>query len=240
MTAPPRPWARSCPTPVAGSTSSAATPTPPSPGGSGAFTITTTLTAASGASLQATTQANVSVIPLTLTGQLNPASDSGLSNQDGITNVTQPNFNGTSEPGAVVTLVAQPLGGGSAFQIAQTTTNSSGFWSVNSSHALQRLVCHHGHRQRQLRPDDNRRRSCPRRIRSKSTPRRRRSAPSPSTGPPARSASSSRTTWRASIWPASRLRLFVHERGREARRQPGGGRHGATTLPTGPRARRCC
>ena len=84
------------------------------PGSSGAFTITTTLTAASGASLQSTTQANVSVIPLTLTGQLNPASDSGLSNQDGITNVTQPNFNGTSEPGAVVTLVASPLGGGSA------------------------------------------------------------------------------------------------------------------------------
>jgi len=103
------------------------------PGGSGAFTITTTLTAASGASLQATAQASVSVIPLTLTGQLNPASDSGLSNQDGITNITQPNFNGTSEPGAVVTLVAQPLGGGSAIQIAQTATSSSGFWSVNSS-----------------------------------------------------------------------------------------------------------
>jgi uncharacterized repeat protein (TIGR01451 family) len=103
------------------------------PGSSGAFTITTTLTAASGASLQATTRANVSVTPISLTAQLNPASDSGLSNQDGITNVTQPNFNGTSEPGAVVTLVAQPTGGGSAFQIAQTTTSTSGFWSVNSS-----------------------------------------------------------------------------------------------------------
>ncbi len=101
--------------------------------GSGAFTVTTTLTAASGASLQSTTQANVRVIPLTLTGQLNANSDSGLSNQDGVTNVTQPNFNGTSEPGAVVTLVAQPLGGGSSFPIAQTTTNSSGFWNINSS-----------------------------------------------------------------------------------------------------------
>ena len=104
------------------------------PGGSGAFTITTTLTAASGASIQATSQAKVSFTPLTLTGQLNRASDSGLSNQDAITNVAQPNFNGTSTPGAVVTLVAQPTGGGSAFQIAQTTTNSSGFWNVDTSH----------------------------------------------------------------------------------------------------------
>jgi uncharacterized repeat protein (TIGR01451 family) len=102
-------------------------------GGSGAFTITTTLTAASGASLQATTQAKVSVTPLSLTGQLNPASDSGASNHDAITNVNQPNFNGTSSPGAVVTLVAQPTSGGSAFQIAQTTTNTSGFWNVNAS-----------------------------------------------------------------------------------------------------------
>ena len=104
------------------------------PGGSGAFTVTTTLTAASGASLQSTAQANVSVVPISLTGQLNPASDSGPSNQDGITNSAQPNFNGTSEPGAIVTLVAQPLGGGSAFQIAQITTSTSGFWSVNSNH----------------------------------------------------------------------------------------------------------
>ena len=103
-------------------------------GGIGAFNVTTTLTAASGASLKATTQATVSVIPLTLTGQLNSASDSGASSHDGITNVATPNFNGTSEPGAVVTLVAQPLSGGSAFQIAQTTTNSSGFWNVNASH----------------------------------------------------------------------------------------------------------
>ena len=103
------------------------------PGGSGAFTITTTLTAASGASLQATTQASVVAIPLTVSGQLNPASDSGISNQDRITNVTQPNFNGTSEPGAVVKLVAQPLAGGSAFQIGQATTSSGGFWSINSN-----------------------------------------------------------------------------------------------------------
>jgi uncharacterized repeat protein (TIGR01451 family) len=103
------------------------------PGGSGSFTITTTLTAASGASLQATSHANVSVVPLTLTGQLNPASDSGPSNQDHVTNINQPNFNGTSQAGTLITLFAQSTGGGTPLQIAQTTTNSSGFWSVNAS-----------------------------------------------------------------------------------------------------------
>jgi uncharacterized repeat protein (TIGR01451 family) len=106
------------------------------PNGATAFTITTTLTAASGASLQATTQVGVSVVPLTLTGQLNPASDSGTSNQDHITNITEPNFNGTSEPGAVVTVYAQPTGGGAAVQIAQTATNSSGFWNVNANQPI--------------------------------------------------------------------------------------------------------
>jgi uncharacterized repeat protein (TIGR01451 family) len=106
------------------------------PNGATAFTITTTLTAASGASLQATSQVSVSVVPLTLTGQLNPASDSGPSNQDHITNFNQPNFNGTSEPGAVVTLYALPTAGGAPIQIAQTTTNSSGFWNVNAGQPI--------------------------------------------------------------------------------------------------------
>jgi uncharacterized repeat protein (TIGR01451 family) len=106
------------------------------PNGATTFTITTTLTSASGASLKATSQVGVSVVPLNLTAQLNPASDSGPSNQDHITNVSQPNFTGTSEAGAVVTLFAQPTGGGSAFPIGQTTTNSSGFWSISANQPL--------------------------------------------------------------------------------------------------------
>ena len=47
--------------------------------------------------------------PLNLIGRLNPASDSGASYTDGITNVVQPNFQGwTSEGGALVYLYATP------------------------------------------------------------------------------------------------------------------------------------
>jgi uncharacterized repeat protein (TIGR01451 family) len=106
------------------------------PNGASAFTITTTLTAASGASLQATNQVAVTVVPLTLTGQLNPASDSGVSHQDHITNISQPNFNGTSTPGAIITLYAQSTGGGSATPIGQTTADSSGFWNISANRPL--------------------------------------------------------------------------------------------------------
>jgi hypothetical protein len=68
-----------------------------------------------------------------LTGQLNPASDTGASNQDAITSVTTPNFTGTSNPGAAVTVFAQPTVGGAPTPIAQTTTNNFGIWSANSA-----------------------------------------------------------------------------------------------------------
>ena len=55
--------------------------------------------------------ANVADVPLVVTGRLNPASDSGESNSDDITNVVQPNFIGTTnQPGATVTLYALATG----------------------------------------------------------------------------------------------------------------------------------
>ena len=65
-----------------------------------------------GSTVTITNTANVADVPLTVTGKLNPASDSGISNSDKITNVVQPNFLGTtSEPDATVTLFAQASGG---------------------------------------------------------------------------------------------------------------------------------
>lgn len=73
---------------------------------------------------------------VTVTGRLNPASDSGISNSDAITNVQQPNFQGTaSEAGALVFLYATPFGGTPTL-IGQTTADANGAWSITSNTAL--------------------------------------------------------------------------------------------------------
>jgi streptogramin lyase len=110
-------------------------------GGGGSFTITTTIHDAGGASVTVSGPASVLgvpivvpiVVPINLTGQLNPSSDSGVSNQDAITNVTQPNFFGNSAPGSIIQLFAQATSGGNTFLIGQGVTDASGFWSVNSN-----------------------------------------------------------------------------------------------------------
>ena len=74
--------------------------------------------------------------PMLLAGVLNPASDSGVSNTDAVTNVVQPNFLGAaSEPGAVVFLYATPQGGAPVL-IGQATVASNGAWSITSNVAL--------------------------------------------------------------------------------------------------------
>ena len=78
----------------------------------------------------------VADVPLTVTGKLNPASDSGVSNSDDITNVVQPNFLGTtSQPNATVTLFAQ-ASGGTVVVIGQGVSNASDAWSITANHAL--------------------------------------------------------------------------------------------------------
>ena len=73
--------------------------------------------------------------PVPLTGFLNPASDSGVSNHDAITNVVQPNFFGTTEPGAVVTYtILTP--GGRLINLGSVTAQTSGFYSLTSGVAL--------------------------------------------------------------------------------------------------------
>jgi hypothetical protein len=103
-------------------------------GGTGSFPITVTVLEDGGTSLTIANAAAVADVPLVLTGQLNPASDSGKFNNDGVTNVSGPNFFGTIEPFADVTLYATPTGGGPAKQIGQGQADSSGNWSITSNH----------------------------------------------------------------------------------------------------------
>jgi hypothetical protein len=89
----------------------------------------------------------VNNLAINLNGKLNPSSDSGQSNSDAITFVTQPNFFGTAtvnypdgeviaSAGADITLYATPVGGGSPFLIGQTEALSDGSWSITSNVAL--------------------------------------------------------------------------------------------------------
>jgi len=101
-------------------------------GGSHAFDVKVWVTDKEGANLFTNVTQTVNDVPIVVTGQLNPASDSGVSNSDGITNVAQPDFFGTSEPLSTVSLYSGPVGGAHTTLIGQGTTDSSGHWNVKS------------------------------------------------------------------------------------------------------------
>jgi PKD repeat protein len=77
--------------------------------------------------------ATVAAGPNNLNGILNPASDSGKSNVDEITNVTQPNFYGTTLPFANVTLYATPAAGGTPVAVGIAEASSDGGWSSTTN-----------------------------------------------------------------------------------------------------------
>lgn len=101
-------------------------------GGMGQFPITVYITDVGGSKLTIHNTAKVADAPIVLTGVLDTASDSGMSNTDAITNVNHPVFHGTSEPFSHVTLFATPTGGGAARQIGQTTAKADGSWKITS------------------------------------------------------------------------------------------------------------
>jgi hypothetical protein len=79
---------------------------------------------------------SVADVPIVLTGDLSPESDSGISNSDKITNLTTPTFTGRSEAGSTVRVVATAQGTGTHFALGTTTTDSSGAWSLTSAVSL--------------------------------------------------------------------------------------------------------
>lgn len=103
--------------------------------GLGAFTIGVVTRDHGGAATTAygTVNVNASTSPLPLTGALDPSSDTGVSQTDGITNDTTPMFVGTSQPGATVRLVAiradQP---NVTIPIGTTLADAAGAWRITS------------------------------------------------------------------------------------------------------------
>jgi hypothetical protein len=98
----------------------------------GSFTIQVFIQDDDGSRLTVTNTATVTDNPIVLTGQLNPADDSGQSNfVTDVTNVTQPHFSGSSEPFSHVTLVATSSGG-TPVSIGTVQADSAGFWDLES------------------------------------------------------------------------------------------------------------
>ena len=102
-------------------------------GGTGHYPILVNVVDTGGARTTVAGTANVADVPIVLGGQLDPASDHGLSNSDGVTNVNQPTFTGMTQGGAVVKLFAQPSGGGPLMAIGQAGTDASGAWKITSA-----------------------------------------------------------------------------------------------------------
>jgi hypothetical protein len=66
----------------------------------------------------------------TFTGGLDPSSDTGVSNTDGITSIDQPTFRGTATPYAIVQLLARPQGQSNLVSLGQTVTGPDGLWTL--------------------------------------------------------------------------------------------------------------
>ncbi len=78
--------------------------------------------------------ATVSAPVVSITGQLNPLSDSGVSNTDGITNINTPNFFGMTQPGATVVVYASTNASRYTVRVPVGTgvADTAGRWSINT------------------------------------------------------------------------------------------------------------
>ena len=65
-------------------------------------------------------------------GALSPSSDTGMSNQDGITNINRPTFIGTAPTGSTVQLLVQWYGQNNQVQVGQGLVDSTGRWSIQT------------------------------------------------------------------------------------------------------------
>jgi hypothetical protein len=69
-----------------------------------------------------------------LSGSLTPASDSGVSHTDGITNNTTPTFAGTAPPGTTVQLFGQRQLDSTPVMLGQGISDATGQWQITVSH----------------------------------------------------------------------------------------------------------
>ena len=105
--------------------------------GFGTYPVTVNIHDQDGLTLAITNTAVVADVPLVVTGQLNPGSDSDELNSGDITKVVQPNFFGTTnQPGATVTLYALAAGSSTPVVIGRGVSNADDAWSITSTQAL--------------------------------------------------------------------------------------------------------
>jgi len=94
----------------------------------GGFAVTVRVLHAGGGNATATATATV-LVPLS--GALSPSSDSGVSNSDGITNVTRPVITGLGQAGATVQVYAAPSASpASLTQVGTGLIDATGHWSI--------------------------------------------------------------------------------------------------------------
>jgi hypothetical protein len=94
------------------------------------FPVTVSIHDDGGAVVTVVAAATVNDVPVT--AQLDPATDTGLSNVDGITKDAQPRFFGTAEALSSILLYAAPFGTPSYSLIGQASADSGGAWSITS------------------------------------------------------------------------------------------------------------
>ena len=100
---------------------------------SGTYTRTITLSDPGAPTLETQSSAiTVTDVPIVLTAALDPASDSGQSNADFITNVTTPTYYGTSEPGSIVELFLTTAPATPRL-LGQTVADASGSWRITTT-----------------------------------------------------------------------------------------------------------
>jgi hypothetical protein len=105
-------------------------------GGAGTFLVRVTVGSGSAPTLATTSfTINVAATPIMLTGHLSPSSDTGLSNNDGITRDTTPTYEGVSAPMSTIRVFAMPSSG-TPIQIGLTQAGLSGAWSAPATVAL--------------------------------------------------------------------------------------------------------
>jgi hypothetical protein len=98
----------------------------------GSYAVTLSVSDVGGSSVSSTAAVSVADKLFPLTAALDPASDSGVSATDGITNVITPAFDGTSEPGATVKLLAIRLPSSGPISLGSTRADATGHWSMES------------------------------------------------------------------------------------------------------------
>jgi streptogramin lyase len=79
-----------------------------------------------------TTALQIGRIAFPSAGSLSPASDSGASHSDGITNISAPTFAGTATPGTPIRLFVQPVGQSANVLVGQSIADADGSWSITS------------------------------------------------------------------------------------------------------------